>query len=65
MTKKPKMVITSLHRQLRNMKFSEEDDLREYLDKAQDLFACLNEMGVKMENQEFLDIILGALPPSL
>ena len=58
------MVITSLQRQLRNMKCSEEDDLREYLDKAQDFFACLNEMGAKMENQEFLAIILGALPPS-
>ena len=64
MTKKPKMVVTSLQRQLRNLKCSEEVDLREYLDKAQDLFACLNEMGAKMENQEFLDIILGALPPS-
>ena len=64
MTKKPKLVITSLQRQLRNMKCSEQDDLREYLDKAQDLFACLNEMGAKMENEEFLDIILGALPPS-
>ena len=64
MTKKPKMVLTSLQCQLRNMKCSEEDDLRQYLDKAQDLFACLNDMGAKMENQEFLDIILGALPPS-
>ena len=32
--------------------------------KAQDLFACLNDMGAKMENTEFLDMILGALPPS-
>ena len=64
MTKKPKMVLTSLQCQLRNMKCSEEDDLRQYLDKAQDLFACLNDMGAKMENSEFLDIILGALPPS-
>ena len=38
--------------------------LRQYLDKDQDLFACLNDMGAKMENSEFLDIILGALPPS-
>ena len=37
MTKKPKMVLTSLQRQLRNMKCSEEEDLRKYLDKAQDL----------------------------
>ena len=57
------MVIKSLQRQLRNMKCSEEDDLRQYLDKAQDLFACLNEMGAKMENQEFLDIILGCHHP--
>ena len=46
------------------MKYSEEDDLRTYLDKAQDPFAHLNDMGAKMENSEFLDIILGALPPS-
>ena len=58
------MVITSLQCQLRNMKCSEEDDLREYLDKAQDIFARFNEMGAKMENQESLDIILVALPPS-
>ena len=64
MTKKPKMVLTSLQRQLSNMKCSEEDDLRQYLDKAQDLFAHLNDMGAKMENSEFLDIILGALMPS-
>ena len=64
MTKKPKMVLTSLQCQLRNMKCSEEDDLRLYLDKAQDLFACLNDMGAKMENSESLDIILGALLPS-
>ena len=37
MTKKPKMVVTSLQRQLRNIKCSEEDDLQEHLDKAQDL----------------------------
>ena len=64
MTKKLKMVLTSLQQQLRNMKCSEEDDLRQYLDEAQDLFAHLNDMGAKMENSEFLDIILGALPPS-
>ena len=39
MTKKPKMILTSLQCQLRNMKGSEEDDLRQYLDKAQDIFA--------------------------
>ena len=64
MTKKPKMVLPSMQCQLRNMKCSEEDDLSQYLDKAQDLFAHLNDMGVKMENTEFLDIIIGALPPS-
>ena len=64
MTKKPKMDLTSLQHQLRNMKCSEEDDLREYLDKAQDLFARLNDIGAKMEKSEFLDIIWGALPPS-
>ena len=58
------MVLTSLQHQLRNVKCSEEDNLRQYLDNAQDLFACLNDMGAKMENFEFLDIILGALPPS-
>ena len=41
MTKKPKMVLTSLQHLLRNMKCSEEDGLRQYLDKAQDLFAHL------------------------
>ena len=61
MTKKPKMVLTSLQRQLRNMKCSEEDYLRQYLDKAQDLFSRLNDMGAKVENSEFLDIILRAL----
>ena len=64
MTKKPKMVLTSLQCQLRNMKCSEENDLKQYLDKAQDLFVHLNDMGAKMENSEFLDIILGALLPS-
>ena len=44
-TKKPKKFLTSLQHQLRNMKFSEEDDLRQYLNKAQDLFAHLNDMG--------------------
>ena len=46
------------------MKCSEEDDLRQYLDKPQDLFAHLNDMGAKMTDSEFLDIILGGLPPS-
>ena len=64
MTKKPKMVLTSLQHQLSNIKCSEEDDSREYLDKAQDLFAHLNDMGAKMADSEFLDIILGSLLPS-
>ena len=64
MTKKPKIVLTSLQHQLRNMKCSEEDNLRQYLDKSQDLFACQNDMGAKMADSEFLDIILGALLPS-
>jgi hypothetical protein len=34
MMKKPKMVVTSLQCQLRNMKFSEDNDLREHLDKS-------------------------------
>ena len=34
------------------------------MDKAQDLFACLTDMGAKMADSEFLDIILGALLPS-
>ena len=38
MAKKHKMVLTSLQYQLRNLKCSEEDDLRQHLDKAQDLF---------------------------
>ena len=64
MTKKPKMVITSLQRQLRNMRCSEEEDLRLHLDNAQDLFARLKEMGAKITNDEFMDIILASLPPS-
>ena len=56
------MVLTSLQCQFRNMKCSEEDDLMQYLDKAQNLFACLNDIGAKMTDSEFLDIILGALP---
>jgi superfamily II DNA or RNA helicase len=36
MMKNPKMVVTSLKRQLRNMKCSEDDDLHEHLDKSQD-----------------------------
>ena len=61
MTKKPKMVITSLQRQLRNMRCSEEEDLRLHLDNAQDLFARLKEMGAKITNEEFMDIILASL----
>ena len=64
MTKKPKMVLTSLQFQLRNMKCSEKDDLRQYLNKSQDLFAHLKVMGVTVSDSEFLDIILAALLPS-
>ena len=35
-----------------------------HLDKAQDLFARLKEMGAKVSNEEFMDIILASLPPS-
>ena len=64
MTKKPKMVLTSLQRQLRNLKCSEEDDLRQHLYKAQDLFTCLNDIGAKISDMEFLDITLASLLPS-
>ena len=64
MTKKPKMVIMSIQCQLRNIKCSEEDDLREHLDKAQDLYSRLNEMGASISEEEFMDIILASLPPS-
>src|SRR3979490_2782341 len=63
MMKKPKMVVTTIQRQLCNMKCSEDDDLREHLDKAQDLYARLNDMGAKI-SEEFLDILLASLPPS-
>jgi gag-polypeptide of LTR copia-type len=64
MTKKPKMVLTSLQRQLRNIKCSEDGDLREHSDKAQDLYAQLNDMGAKISESKFIDIILASLPPS-
>jgi gag-polypeptide of LTR copia-type len=64
MTKKPKMVLTGLQRQLWNIKCSEYGDLREHLDKAQDLYSRLNDMGVKISESEFMDIILASLPPS-
>src|SRR3979490_183300 len=64
MTKKPKMVVISIQRQLRNMKCLEDDDLREHLDKAQDLYSRLNDMGAKVSEEEFLDILLSSLPPS-
>jgi len=64
MTKKPKMVVTTVQRQLWNMKCSEDDDLREHLDKAQDLYSRLNEMGAQISEGEFLDILLASLPPS-
>ena len=64
MTKKPKMVVNSLQRQLRNIKCSEEDNLRLHLDRAQDLFVRLKEMGAKISDDEFMDIILASLPPT-
>ena len=64
MTKKPKMVVTTIQRQLWNMKCSEDDDLREHLDKAQDLYARLNDMAAKISEGEFLDILLASLLPS-
>ena len=63
MTKKLKMVLTPLQHQLRSLKCSEEDDLREYLDKAQELFTCLTDMGASISDSEFLDIILASLMP--
>ena len=63
MTKKPKVVVTSLQRQLWNIKCSEEDDLRLHLDRAQDLYARLREMGASISSDEFMDIILSSLPP--
>src|SRR3979490_1197163 len=36
MTKKPKMVVITLQRQLRNIRCAEGDELRDHLDKAQD-----------------------------
>ena len=62
--KKLKMVITLIQRQFGNMKCSEDDDLREYLDKAQDIYTRLNDMGATVTQAEFLDIILASLPPS-
>ena len=44
MTKKPKLVLTSLQSQLCIIKCSKEDDLRQHLDKAQYLFYLLNSM---------------------
>ena len=64
MMKKPKMVVTSIQRQLQNMKCPKYDDLREHLDKAQDLYARLNDIGATVTQTEFLDIILASLLPS-
>jgi gag-polypeptide of LTR copia-type len=64
MTKKPKMVVTGLQRHLRNIKCLEDGDLREHLDKAQDLYARVNEMGARISEAKFMDIILASLPPS-
>jgi chromosome condensin MukBEF ATPase and DNA-binding subunit MukB len=63
-TKKLKIVLTNLQRQLCNIKCSEEDDLCEHLDKAQDLYVYLKEMGATIRDEEFMDIILSSLPPS-
>ena len=46
------------------MKYSEEDDLRQYLDKAQDLFTYLNDIGASISDSDFLNIILASLLPS-
>lgn len=59
-----KMVLTTLQRQLHNIKCSEEDNIHEHLDKAQNLYACLREMGASISEEEFMDIILSSLPPS-
>ena len=64
MTKNPKKVVTSLQRQLWNIKCSEEDDLRLHLDRVQDLYARLSEMGALISSDEFMDITLSSLPPS-
>jgi hypothetical protein len=59
-TKKPKMVLTNLQRQLCNIRCSEEDDLCEHLDKVQDLYAHLKEMGAAITEEEFMDIFPAA-----
>ena len=64
MTKKPKMMVTSLQKLLHNMKYSEDDDLREHLEKVQDLYSWLNDMRATVTEFKFLDIILISLPPS-
>ena len=53
-TKKPKLVLTSLQCQLCNIKCPKEDDLSQHLGKAQDLFAQLNYMGATITDNEFL-----------
>jgi hypothetical protein len=63
-TKKLKIVLTSVQRQLCNIKCSDKDDLHEHLDKAQDLYAHLKKMGATSNEEEFIDIILSSLPPS-
>ena len=64
MMKNPKMVVALIQRQLRNMKCSDDDDLREHLGKAPDLYTRLNDMRATITQAEFLDIILASLPPS-
>jgi hypothetical protein len=63
-TNKPKTVLTTLQRQLCNIRCSKEDDFCEHLDKAQDLHACHKEMGGAITEGEFMDIILFSLPTS-
>ena len=62
--KNPKMVVALIQRQLRNMKCSDDDDLREHLGKAPDLYTRLNDMRATITQAEFLDIILTSIPPS-
>jgi hypothetical protein len=49
---------------LQNIKCSEEVNLYDHLDKAQDTYARLKEMGALMSKEEFMDIILSLLLPS-
>jgi hypothetical protein len=44
-----KMVLTTIQWKFHNIKCSEEDNLWESSDKAQDLYACIKEIGAKLE----------------